>query len=124
MTPAGIEQATFRFVAQHLNHCANLPRSLYNTEYSVEKHRLQEAASSTYFFTLGSRTHTEGQYESPALTPLLRDSPSFNLAEETLNRVGVTERNKQACHCTQTIYLSAPELFFFLILAHLYIKCE
>jgi len=22
MTPAGIEQATFRFVAQHLNHCA------------------------------------------------------------------------------------------------------
>ena len=23
MTPAGIEEATFRFVAQHLNHCAN-----------------------------------------------------------------------------------------------------
>jgi hypothetical protein len=22
MTPAGIEKATFRFVAQHLNHCA------------------------------------------------------------------------------------------------------
>ena len=22
MTPSGIEQATFRFVAQHLNHCA------------------------------------------------------------------------------------------------------
>jgi len=22
MTPAGIERATFRFVAQHLNHCA------------------------------------------------------------------------------------------------------
>jgi len=22
MTPAGIEPATFRFVAQHLNHCA------------------------------------------------------------------------------------------------------
>ena len=27
MTPAGIEKATFRFVAQHLNHCATLPRS-------------------------------------------------------------------------------------------------
>ena len=25
MTPAGIEPATFRFVAQHLNHCASLP---------------------------------------------------------------------------------------------------
>ena len=23
MTPAGIEPATFRFTAQHLNHCAN-----------------------------------------------------------------------------------------------------
>ena len=27
MTPAGIEPATFRFVAQHINHCATLPRS-------------------------------------------------------------------------------------------------
>ena len=28
-TPAGIEQATFRFVAQHLNHCATAaPRKL------------------------------------------------------------------------------------------------
>jgi len=28
MTPAGIEPATFRFVAQHLNHCATaVPRT-------------------------------------------------------------------------------------------------
>ena len=27
MLPSGIEPATFRFVAQHLNHCATLPRS-------------------------------------------------------------------------------------------------
>ena len=27
MTPAGIQQASFRFVAQHLNHCATaVPR--------------------------------------------------------------------------------------------------
>ena len=30
MTPAGIEPATFRFVAQHLNHCATaVPETLY-----------------------------------------------------------------------------------------------
>ena len=28
MTPAGIEPATFRFVAQHLNHCATAVRNL------------------------------------------------------------------------------------------------
>jgi len=33
MTPAGIEPATFRFVAQHLNHCATLPRSPYVSYY-------------------------------------------------------------------------------------------
>jgi len=27
LTPAGIEPATFRFVAQHLNHCATAVRS-------------------------------------------------------------------------------------------------
>ena len=27
MTPAGIEPATFRFVAQHLNHCATVAPS-------------------------------------------------------------------------------------------------
>jgi len=29
MTPAGIEPATFRFVAQHLNHCATALQKLY-----------------------------------------------------------------------------------------------
>ena len=33
MTPAGIEQATVRFVAQHLNHCATaVPLLLLDTE--------------------------------------------------------------------------------------------
>jgi len=34
MTPAGIELATFRFVAQHLNHCATavLSYSIYGSE--------------------------------------------------------------------------------------------
>ena len=32
MTPAGIEPATFRFVTQHLNHCANaVPPTLSRT---------------------------------------------------------------------------------------------
>ena len=29
MTPAGIEPATFRFVAQHLNHCATAVPIIY-----------------------------------------------------------------------------------------------
>jgi len=29
MTPAGIEPATFRFVAQHLNHCATIYIYIY-----------------------------------------------------------------------------------------------
>jgi len=34
MTPAGIEPATFRFVAQHLNHCATaVPSVMKGTEY-------------------------------------------------------------------------------------------
>ena len=28
LTPAGIEPATFRFVAQHLNHCATAPEQV------------------------------------------------------------------------------------------------
>jgi len=30
MTPAGIEPATFRFVAQHLNHCATAMKTKLN----------------------------------------------------------------------------------------------
>jgi hypothetical protein len=29
MTPSGIESATFRFVAQHLNHCATAVRRMF-----------------------------------------------------------------------------------------------
>ena len=40
MTPAGIKPATFRFVAQHLNHCATavptyIPTYMCSFEYSV-----------------------------------------------------------------------------------------
>jgi len=41
MTPAGIEPATFRFVAQHLNHCpAAVPKCLciHSEYYRVSKH--------------------------------------------------------------------------------------
>jgi len=45
LTPAGIEPATFRFVAQHLNHCANAVPSLQGrTEISNLK---REAAFSS-----------------------------------------------------------------------------
>jgi len=31
MTPSGIEQATFQFVAQHLSHCATAVPIIYGT---------------------------------------------------------------------------------------------
>ena len=37
MTPAGIEPATLRFVAQHLNHCATaVPRTYLQFSNNVE----------------------------------------------------------------------------------------
>ena len=33
MTPAGIEPATFQFVAQHLNHCATVTPKMYNIKF-------------------------------------------------------------------------------------------
>jgi len=37
MTPAGIEQATFRFEAQHLNHCATaVPRLGIDVPYILD----------------------------------------------------------------------------------------
>ena len=35
LTPAGIEPATFRFVAQHLNHCATAVRLLNVGQYRI-----------------------------------------------------------------------------------------
>jgi hypothetical protein len=32
MTPSGIEPATFRFVAQYLNHCATISGPLYGSD--------------------------------------------------------------------------------------------
>jgi len=36
LAPAGIEPANFRFVAQHLNHCATANKVIYLTKFMVE----------------------------------------------------------------------------------------
>jgi len=36
MSPSGIEPATFRFVAQHLNHCATAVNAV-NIEWKIQK---------------------------------------------------------------------------------------
>ena len=38
MTPAGIEPATLRFVAQHLNHCATLRIKEQETRLTLHEH--------------------------------------------------------------------------------------
>jgi len=45
LTPAGIETATFRFVAQHLNHCATAVfyynnKEIFYTSVETEEHKL------------------------------------------------------------------------------------
>jgi len=40
LTPAGIEPATFRFVAQHLNHCATAVLELENICYVLTENIL------------------------------------------------------------------------------------
>ena len=72
MTPAGIELATFRFVAQHLNHCATAVRTIIiyvsnntvivnNYEFflnrilPLEIQRVSQRFSSKFTYNLGTR---------------------------------------------------------------------
>jgi len=41
MTPSGIEPATFRFVAQHLIHCATAV-PIYHVGFKFKKHHISE----------------------------------------------------------------------------------
>jgi hypothetical protein len=42
MTPSGIEPATFRFVAQHLNHCATAVPFKKKYSYIAKKHLIYD----------------------------------------------------------------------------------
>jgi len=42
MTPSGIEPATFRFVAQHLNHCATMVPIMKDI-YQLTKHTAEDS---------------------------------------------------------------------------------
>jgi len=55
MTPAGIEPATFRFVAQHLNHCATDPRLCSK---SFEKY----ATCKTFLFNIKQQHNESATY--------------------------------------------------------------
>ena len=48
LTPAGIEPATFRSVAQHLTHCATAVPSLTNTWQNIRKLMRSHIPASTY----------------------------------------------------------------------------
>jgi len=47
MTPFGIEPATFRFVAQHLNHCANTNNNTFSTTTTINTTTTTTAATTT-----------------------------------------------------------------------------
>ena len=58
MTQAGIEPVTFRFVAQHLNHCATaVPnQGMYNLKFTV---LIYTNNTSNYQSTNETHTHTQ-----------------------------------------------------------------
>jgi len=57
MTPAGTESATFRFIAQHLNHCATAVPHIYS--FNDLKFTLKHLKRS-YMFR--SYDHPQGAY--------------------------------------------------------------
>ena len=68
MTPSGIEPATFRFVAQHLNHCATavpIPIRYYGTQNRpyvpdfTHTSTVRLTATATYFHAPGQRGEQE-----------------------------------------------------------------
>jgi hypothetical protein len=42
MTPPGIEPATFRYVAQYLNHCGTISGPLDELSYACKKNKTQQ----------------------------------------------------------------------------------
>jgi len=53
MTPAGIKPATFRFVAQHLNHCAT---AVPNLEYTTKKFYISNESEDSLKFQFEKKT--------------------------------------------------------------------
>jgi len=49
LTPAAIEPATFRFVAQHLNHCATAVPSLYVRTYNFRYIKVKNITIQVFF---------------------------------------------------------------------------
>jgi len=56
MTPSGIEPATFRFVAQHLNHCAIAVR--YSTKQTTQNKETTRLLRSAMFYLRVGRINT------------------------------------------------------------------
>ena len=50
MTPSGIEPATFRFVAQHLEHSATAVPNIYNIHYTWITYKLHELPSRLFIY--------------------------------------------------------------------------
>ena len=59
MTPSGIEPATFRFVAQHLNHCATAVPLCYYTESNLKKEMRLRWLRITGQYVIQSISHCE-----------------------------------------------------------------
>ena len=84
MTPAGIEPATFRFVAQHLNHCATAVPHVYNVDFYIPFRRSSKRQKTKLFFILFRRPVTLYGCETRSLT--LREERRLRVFENRVLR--------------------------------------
>jgi len=104
LTPAGIEPATFRFVAQHLSHCATAVRTdvlivsaimtwpLFNTVFKFK---------STFIFNAlkcGKRQKRLSIYQKKIMSEVIRCSA--NLYQRVFNALEVTN-GPQLTNCSE-----------------------
>ena len=87
MTPAGVEPATFRFVAQHLNHCATAVPKIGDTKKMLQAWSGPEGSRKLRFPDYTTTAQDGGKVVSlthrPTVTPRKCSWYSFMLEAES-----------------------------------------
>ena len=107
MTPSGIEPATFRFVAQHLNHCTTAVhnRARYRFNFSAIKPKLPRLISFSHtFFCLQFPSGTMIKHSSSTNEQKPKNQRQSN------NRRSVSQ-SSALCACFETVESQSSEIY-------------